>query len=80
MHFPRVFTVVGCHAEGEVGNVVVGGIGDIPGQTMFDKMRYLAGERDDIRQLLLREARGNVIRGTNIVLPTSYPEAQMATS
>jgi proline racemase len=77
MRFTKVFTVVGCHAEGEVGNVVTGGVGDVPGQTMFDKMRYLATERDDIRQLLLREPRGNVVRSTNIILPSTNPEAQM---
>ena len=77
MRFGKVFNVVGCHAEGEVGNVIVGGIGDVPGLTMFDKMRFLAEERDDIRRLLLREPRGAVTRSTNIVLPTSHPEAQM---
>ena len=72
----KVFSVVGCHAEGEVGNVVTGGVGDVPGNSMFDKMRYLERERDDIRKLLLREPRGNVIRNTNIVLPSNHPEAQ----
>jgi proline racemase len=77
MRFAKMFTVVGCHAEGEVGNVVTGGVGPVPGRTMLDKMRYLASERDDIRKLLLREPRGNVIRSTNIVLPSNDPEAQM---
>jgi len=77
MRFGKVFTVVGCHAEGEVGNVIVGGVGDVPGRTMFDKMRYLATERDDIRRLLLREPRGAVTRSTNIVLPATDPGAQM---
>jgi len=77
MRFGKVFTVVGCHAEGEVGNVIVGGVGDVPGRTMFDKMRYLATERDDIRRLLLREPRGAVTRSTNIVLPATDPEARM---
>lgn len=75
MRLTQLISVVGCHAEGEVGNVVVGGIGPVPGDTMFDKMRYLATERDDIRQLLLHEPRGNVIRSTNVVLPSSRPEA-----
>jgi proline racemase len=77
MRLSRVLTVVGCHAEGEVGNVVTGGIGDVPGASMFDKMRYLASERDDIRRLLLREPRGNVIRSANIVLPSGHPDAQL---
>ena len=77
VRFSNLLTVVGAHAEGEVGNVVVGGVGDVPGHTMFDKMRYLAENRDDIRQLLLREPRGNVIRSANIVLPSNHPEAQL---
>jgi proline racemase len=77
MRFGKVFNVVGCHAEGEVGNVIVGGVGDVPGLTMFDKMRYLATERDDIRQLLLHEPRGAVTRSVNVVLPTSHPRAQL---
>ena len=76
MRFSKVLDVVGCHAEGEVGNVVVDGIGDVPGKSMFDKMRYLATNRDDIRKVLLREPRGNVIRSTNIALPSNHPEAQ----
>jgi proline racemase len=77
MRFAKMFTVVGCHAEGEVGNVVTGGVGDVPGQTMFDKMQYLARERDDIRLLLLQEPRGAFTSSTNIILPSAHPEAQM---
>ncbi|HEY6494681.1 MAG TPA: proline racemase family protein [Trebonia sp.] len=76
MQLNKVLSVVGCHAEGEVGNVVTGGVGDVPGESMFDKMRYLERERDDIRRLLLREPRGNVIRSANIVLPSGRPEAR----
>jgi proline racemase len=69
--------VVGCHAEGEAGNVVVGGIGDVPGATMFDKRNYLQDHRDDLRQRLLKEPRGNVVRSANVVLPSSNPAAAM---
>lgn len=37
MKWSRKIDVVGAHAEGEVGNVVVGGIPPIPGDTMFEK-------------------------------------------
>ena len=57
MRFSKVLNVVGCHAEGEVGNVVIGGIGDVPGQTMLEKRDYLKQHRDDIRKLLLQEPR-----------------------
>jgi proline racemase len=76
VRFSKVLNVVGCHVEGEVGNVVTGGIGDVPGQTMFDKRDYLEQHRDDIRKLLLQEPRGAVTRSVNVVLPSNHPEAQ----
>jgi len=77
MRWSRVLNVVECHAEGEVGNVVTGGIGDVPGRTMFEKRLYLEQQRDDIRRLLLLEPRGGPSRNANIVLPACDPEAQM---
>lgn len=77
MRWNRVLNVVECHAEGEIGKVVTGGFGDVPGQTMFDKMKYIEANRDDVRQLLLHEPRGGVIHVANIVLPSNNPEAAM---
>jgi len=70
-------TVVGCHAAGEPGHVVTGGIGDVPGETMFEKKLYLEHHADHLRQLLLNEPRGNVVRVVNFVLPSRHPEAQL---
>jgi proline racemase len=77
MRFNTVINVVGCHAEGEIGNVVVGGIPPIPGETMLDKRRYLQEQADWLRQLLLKEPRGNVVRSANVVFPSDHPEADM---
>jgi proline racemase len=66
----RVITVVGCHAGGEVGNVVVGGVQPPPGETVFE--RRLALEADDsLRRLLLREPRGSVAVHANLIVPTA---------
>ena len=59
MRWKRTFTVVGVHAEGEVGKVVVGGVVDVPGATMFDKMRHLAKHDDGLRKLLLLPVAGS---------------------
>ncbi len=75
MRTTRALRVVGVHAEGEVGNVIVGGFGQIPGETMLDKRNHLATQRDWIRQLILAEPRGQVARNANIILPSSHPEA-----
>jgi proline racemase len=71
----KVVTVVGCHAEGESGDVVTGGVGDVPGDSIFDKMRYLERERDDLRRLLLREPRGGLAHSANVILPSRDPGA-----
>jgi proline racemase len=77
MRFNRLINVVGCHAEGEIGNVVVGGIPDVAGESMLDKRRHLAQDADWLRQLLLKEPRGNVVRSANVVFPSAHPEADM---
>lgn len=69
MRWQRTFTVVGCHAAGEVGNVVVGGVVDLPGRTMFEKKEAMEQSMDDLRQLLLFEPRGAPYVNANIILP-----------
>ena len=75
MQFSKSFNVVGIHCEGEVGNVIVGGLGQIPGESMLDKRNFLAANRDWIRKLILSEPRGQVARNANIILPSSHPDA-----
>ncbi len=53
-----IIEAVDVHAAGEPGRVIVGGVDDVPGATMFDKMTWLQADRDDIRLLMLREPRG----------------------
>jgi len=64
----RAITVVGCHAGGEVGNVVVGGVLPPPGETVFEQMQALARD-DSLRRLLLREPRGSVAFHANLIVP-----------
>jgi proline racemase len=68
-----VLTVVGCHAGGEVGNVVVAGVEPPPGATIFDQMQAIRAD-DSIRKLLLHEPRGSVAVHSNIVLPSTRPD------
>src|SRR6476620_12627658 len=70
MRTSRTITVVGCHAGGEVGNVVVGGVLPPPGDTVFEQMQAL--QRDDsLRRLLLREPRGSVAVHANLIVPST---------
>ncbi|HJX48916.1 MAG TPA: proline racemase family protein [Gaiellaceae bacterium] len=68
-----VITVVGCHAGGEVGNVVVGGVLPPPGATVFEQMQALRAD-DSLRRLLLREPRGSVAVHANLIVPSQRPE------
>jgi len=73
MRSRRVITVVGCHAGGEVGNVVVGGVLPPPGATVFEQMQALRAD-DSLRRLLLREPRGSVAVHANLIVPSQRPE------
>src|SRR6266516_185791 len=68
MQSRRSITVVGCHAGGEVGNVVVGGVLPPHGGTVFEQMQALRSD-DSLRRLLLREPRGSVAVHANLVVP-----------
>ncbi|RWB32190.1 MAG: proline racemase [Mesorhizobium sp.] len=50
--------VVDVHVGGDVHRIVLGGVEDIPGFTVRDKMEYLRDEADGLRKLLLHEPRG----------------------
>ena len=70
-----VIEAVDAHAAGEPGRVIVGGVEDVPGSTMFDKMSWLQANRDDLRLRMLREPRGYPAANCNLVLPSSHPDA-----
>jgi proline racemase len=73
MRTARAITVVGCHAGGEIGNVVVGGVLPPPGETVFERMLALEAD-DSLRRLLLREPRGSVAVHANLIVPTNRPD------
>lgn len=66
----RTITLVGCHAGGEVGNVVVAGIDLPPGETVRERMEALRAD-DRLRRFLLREPRGSVATHANVIVPSS---------
>src|SRR5213596_310161 len=74
MRVGRTITVVGCHAGGEIGNVVVGGVLPPPGATVFDQRQALERDGDWLRRLLLREPRGSVACHANLVVPATRPD------
>jgi proline racemase len=68
-----VLTVVGCHAGGEIGNVIVGGVEPPPGESVFEQMESLRAD-DSLRRLLLHEPRGSVAVHSNLIVPSKRPD------
>ena len=77
MRSSKVIHVVSCHAEGEVGDVIVGGVAPPPGDTLWAQRSWIASD-GTLRNFLLNEPRGGVFRHVNLLLPPKHPEAQAA--
>ena len=72
----RVIHVVSAHAEGEVGDVIVGGVAPPPGATLWEQSRFIASD-GALRDFLLHEPRGGVFRHVNLLVPPKHPDAHM---
>ena len=70
-----MITAVEAHAEGEGGRVITGGMPHLPGNSVFEKMRYMQTHHDDIRTLMLQEPRGNPALCCNAIVPPCDPRA-----
>ncbi len=76
MRTSSVIHVVSCHAEGEVGDVIVGGVAPPPGATLWEQRCFI--EQDDhLRRFVLNEPRGGVFRHINLLVPPKHPDAQI---
>ena len=72
----RLIQLVSCHAEGEVGDVIIGGVPPPPGDTLWEQSRFIA--RDQVlRNFVLNEPRGGVFRHVNLLVPPKDPRAAM---
>lgn len=76
MRSDRVIHMVSVHAEGEVGNVITGGVAPPPGATLWEQRDFL--HRDGaLRRLVLNEPRGGVFKHINLLVPPKNPAAAM---
>ncbi len=76
MRTSKVVHVVTCHAEGEVGDVIVGGVAPPPGATIWEQARWIEAD-NGLRTFVLNEPRGGVFRHVNLLVPPKDPRAQM---
>ncbi|ROM97254.1 trans-3-hydroxy-L-proline dehydratase [Pseudomonas brassicacearum] len=77
MRSSKIIHVVSCHAEGEVGDVIVGGVAPPPGATLWEQSRWIAKDQT-LRNFVLNEPRGGVFRHVNLLVPSRNPLADMA--
>lgn len=76
MNTSKVIHVVSCHAEGEVGDVIVGGVASPPGNTLWEQRSFIESD-NSLRAFVLNEPRGGVFRHVNLLVPPKDPRAQM---
>ncbi|MEM8876666.1 MAG: proline racemase family protein [Pseudomonadota bacterium] len=76
MRSSKIIHIVSAHAEGEVGDVIVGGVAPPPGDTLWEQRRFVA-EDGALRDLVLHEPRGGVFRHVNLLVPPKSPEADI---
>lgn len=76
MRCNTVVHIVSCHAEGEVGDVIVGGILPPPGQSIWEQSRFIARDQS-LRNFVLNEPRGGVFRHVNLLVPAVNPDADI---
>ncbi len=74
MRTSKVVHMVSCHAEGEVGNVIVGGVPVPPGDNLWDQSRWIETDAA-LRQFVLNEPRGGVFKHINLLVPARHPDA-----
>jgi|TARA_B100001105_G_C22382618_1_gene440374 proline racemase len=75
MKSSKLIHIVSCHAEGEVGNVIVGGVLPPLGDSLWDKARWLDQDQK-LRRFVLNEPRGGVFKHVNLLVPAQNPKAQ----
>ncbi|MEV0728329.1 4-hydroxyproline epimerase [Polymorphospora sp. NPDC050346] len=75
MRSKRVFHAVDSHTEGMPTRVITGGVGTLPGATMFERRQWFLANADNIRKLLMFEPRGHSAMSGAILQPPTRPDA-----
>jgi proline racemase len=78
MRLARTLSAVEVHAEGEQASVYLGGIFDLPGETMREKLHHLNSVDDSLRRFLCFEPRGKVQMSVDLVFPPRDSSADAA--
>ena len=81
MHEPLPFVsgpieIIGCHAAGEVGDVIVSGVEPPPGDTIWAQRCWIDADQR-LRNHVLNEPRGGVFKHVNLLVPAVDPRADI---
>ncbi len=77
MRFSRSIHTVDVHCAGEIGRVITGGVLNIPGATMADKLDHLNTVDDSLRRWLCSEPRSGPAGSFCLLVPACNPEADV---
>ena len=77
MRTTKSIHVISAHAEGEVGDVIIGGVPPPPGDTVWEQSKWILSN-GLLRNFLLNEPRGGVFRHVNLLVPPKNPKADAA--
>ncbi len=75
MRVARTLTGVEVHAEGEQGTCFLGGVFEVPGVTMREKLHHINEVDDSLRRFLCFEPRGRPQTSANLVFESTDPAA-----
>jgi proline racemase len=78
MRWSKTVTMVEAHAEGEVGRIVTGGVIEVPGATIADKLRHINEVDDSLRRFLVFEPRASAQMSTCLIFPPTRRDADIA--
>lgn len=77
MRFARIIQTVDVHCAGEIGRVITGGVLNIPGATMADKLHHLNTVDDTLRRWLCSEPRSAPAGSFCLLVPACDPAADV---
>ena len=77
MRWSRTIQTVDVHCEGEIGRVITGGVLNIPGATMAEKLHHLNAVDDGLRRWLCSEPRSGPAGSFCLLTPACDPRADV---
>ena len=77
MHWKRTLQTVDVHCCGEIGRVITGGVLNISGNTIAEKLHYINTVDDGLRRFLCSEPRSGPAGSMVLLLPTTDDRADV---